>query len=57
MSIYVAAHPPPFFLVHQDPIYAFLDPGPLANVYLPFVSSRTPSVELRGRKAEVNAEA
>merc|ERR1711957_82221 len=29
-------------------IYKFLDPGPMANLYLPFVESSTPSVELRG---------
>mmetsp|Transcript_103567 Transcript_103567/g.194966 ORF Transcript_103567/g.194966 Transcript_103567/m.194966 type:complete len:723 (-) Transcript_103567:132-2300(-) len=32
----------------KDPMYSFLDPGPLADIYRPFVSWRTPSVELRG---------
>jgi phytoene dehydrogenase-like protein len=32
----------------KDPVYSFLDPGPLASLYLPFVSHRTPSEELRG---------
>mmetsp|Transcript_67568 Transcript_67568/g.107052 ORF Transcript_67568/g.107052 Transcript_67568/m.107052 type:complete len:364 (-) Transcript_67568:127-1218(-) len=32
----------------KHPTYSFLDPGPLANLYKPFVSWRTPSEELRG---------
>mgnify|MGYP003684667417 CR=1 FL=1 len=39
----------------KDPLYSFLDPGFMSNLYLPFVSSRTPSVELRGQASEVNA--
>jgi phytoene dehydrogenase-like protein len=32
----------------SDPMYAFLDPGPLAEIYKPLVAWRTPSKELRG---------
>lgn len=39
----------------KDPLYQFLDPGFMSNVYLPFVSARTPSAELRGRPADVVA--
>jgi phytoene dehydrogenase-like protein len=35
-------------------IYKFLDPGPMANLYLPFVESSTPSVELRGVQEEAS---
>jgi len=31
----------------RDPMYKFLDPGPLANLYLPFVQGLTPSPELK----------
>jgi hypothetical protein len=31
----------------RDPLYKFLDPGPLANLYRPFVEGLTPSPELR----------
>jgi len=31
----------------RDPMYKFLDPGPLANLYRPFVEGMTPSAELR----------
>jgi hypothetical protein len=31
----------------RDPLYKFLDPGPFANLYLPFVSGLTPSAELK----------
>ncbi|GMI16468.1 hypothetical protein TrLO_g9287 [Triparma laevis f. longispina] len=31
----------------RDPLYKFLDPGPLANLYRPFVEGMTPSRELR----------
>ena len=37
---------------NKHDIYKFLDPGPMANLYLPFVESSTPSVELRGVEAE-----
>eukprot|EP00965_Chrysotila_dentata_P187328 6172063-Pleurochrysis_carterae.AAC.1 len=33
----------------SNPLYSFLDPGMLGDLYLPFVASRTPSVELRGQ--------
>ena len=39
----------------KDPMYGFLDPGPLANIYTPLVSWRTPSQELRGEEAAVAA--
>jgi hypothetical protein len=35
-------------------IYKFLDPGPMANLYMPFVESSTPSVELRGVQEEAS---
>lgn len=31
----------------RDPMYKFLDPGPLANLYRPFVEGLTPSPELK----------
>jgi hypothetical protein len=31
----------------RDPLYKFLDPGPLANLYRPFVEGLTPTPELR----------
>merc|ERR1711957_1041225 len=31
----------------RDPMYKFLDPGPLANLYRPFVQGFTPSPELK----------
>lgn len=31
----------------RDPMYKFLDPGFLANIYRPFVEPLTPSAELR----------
>jgi len=31
----------------RDPLYKFLDPGPLANLYRPFVEGFTPSAELK----------
>jgi phytoene dehydrogenase-like protein len=31
----------------RDPMYKFLDPGPFANLYRPFVEGMTPSAELR----------
>lgn len=34
----------------KDPMYEFLDPGPLANVYKPFVQGFTPSAELRSER-------
>ena len=37
---------------NKHELYKFLDPGPMANLYLPFVAGRTPSVELRGAEAE-----
>lgn len=40
---------------NKHELYKFLDPGPMANVYMPFVAGRTPSVELRGVEAEVTA--
>jgi hypothetical protein len=30
----------------RDPLYKFLDPGPLANLYRPLVEGLTPSPEL-----------
>ena len=42
-------------IASRHDIYKFLDPGPMANLYMPFVESGTPSVELRG--AESPAEA
>jgi len=39
----------------KDPMYSFLDPGPLANIYTPLVSWRTPSVELRGENSAVSS--
>ena len=39
----------------SHPTYNFLDPGPLASVYYPFVEGRTPSVELRGAEAAAEA--
>ena len=35
-------------------IYKFLDPGPMANLYMPFVAGSTPSVELRGVPEEAS---
>jgi hypothetical protein len=29
------------------PMYKFMDPGMMANLYLPFVAGRTPSQELK----------
>jgi len=34
-------------LSQRDPLYKFLDPGPLANLYRPFVEGMTPSPELK----------
>jgi len=34
----------------KDPMYKFLDPGPLANVYKPIVQGFTPSAELRSER-------
>lgn len=31
----------------RDPMYKFLDPGMLGNIYLPLVGGLTPSKELR----------
>jgi hypothetical protein len=31
----------------RDPLYKFLDPGPFANLYRPFVEGLTPSPELK----------
>jgi len=42
---------------NKHDIYKFLDPGPLANLYMPLVSGRTPSVELRGVEAGAEAAA
>lgn len=36
----------------RDPLYKFLDPGPLANLYRPFVEGLTPSRELRVESAQ-----
>merc|ERR1719162_2202467 len=38
----------------KDPMYKFLDPGPLANVYRPIVQGFTPSAELRGVPEEAS---
>lgn len=36
----------------RDPLYKFLDPGLLANLYRPFVEGLTPSPELRVTERE-----
>lgn len=41
----------------RDPLYKFLDPGPLAEVYKLFVGGLTPSPELRvEQEASASAE-
>lgn len=36
----------------RDPMYKFLDPGPLANLYRPFVEGLTPSAELKVERVQ-----
>ena len=51
------AYPAGKEIAGKDPVYSFLDPGPLANVYTPLVGWRTPSAELRGQEAASGAVA
>ena len=41
----------------KDPMYKFLDPGLLADIYKPLVQGRTPSMELRSPEERAAAAA